>query len=444
MARILLVDDQSNIRRSMALLLEQDGHAVREAPGAADALAAVRAAPIDIVLTDVRMGGDADGATLLRAVKARDPEIEVVLVTAFGTIADAVDAIKAGAYDYLTKPVDPERLLITMRRALERRALSREIRQLRAQVDGAGEIVAVSPAMQAVVASVAKLAQSNSTVLITGESGTGKELVARALHRQSPRRTSHFVPINCGAIPETLLESELFGHRKGAFTGAMTDKKGLLEEAHGGVLFLDEVGEMPVSMQVRLLRFLQDGEMRRVGDTETRRVDVRLVVATHRSLEGEVAAGRFRQDFFYRINVVGIRIPPLRERPEDIPPLAEHFARRIGARLRYDVQGVTPEALALMRAYQWPGNVRELENAIERAVNVASGALIKEDDLPATLTVAVNQPSVARPPANDPDERTRLVATLEACRWNHSRAAADLGMSRTTLWRKLREYRIGT
>ncbi len=441
MATILLVDDQVNMRRSMALLLGHEGYAVREAAGASDALAALRSGPVDVVLTDVRMDGESDGATLLRAVKARDPEIEVVLVTAFGTIADAVDAIKSGAYDYLTKPVDPERLLITVRRAVERRALAREVRQLRAQVHETDEIVATSPAMQAVVAAVAQLAQSDSTVLITGESGTGKELVARALHRQSPRRHGRFVPINCGAIPETILESELFGHRKGAFTGAIADKKGLLEEAHGGVLFLDEVGEMPASMQVRLLRFLQGGEVRRVGDTETRRVDVRLVVATHRALEDEVAAGRFREDFFYRINVVGVRIPPLRERPEDVPTLADHFVRRIAARLRRNVRGVTPGAVALMTAYHWPGNVRELENAIERAVNVASGELITEGDLPATLTVA-SRPGALRGPAAAEDERARLVGALERCRWNQSRAAVTLGMSRTTLWRKLREHRI--
>jgi len=438
MAVILLVDDQVNMRRSMALLLAQDGHEVREAANAADGLALIRSAPVDVVVTDVRMEGEAAGTALLHAIKGRDADSEVVMVTAFGTIADAVDAIKAGAYDYLTKPVDPERLLITVRRAAERRALAREVRQLRAQVDGCDTIVAASPAMQQVVDEVARLAQSDSTVLITGESGTGKELVARALHRQGPRRQNRFVPINCGAIPETILESELFGHRKGAFTGAVSDKKGLLEEAHGGVLFLDEVGEMPPPMQVRLLRFLQNGEVRRVGDTDTRRVDVRLVVATHRSLEDEVAAGRVRQDFFYRINVVGVRIPPLRERPTDVPPIAEHCVRRIAARLRRPVHGFTPGALGLMTAYDWPGNVRELENAIERAVNVASGELITEDDLPATLTVTVNQP----PPARAPDERSRLVAALEACRWNQSRAAATLGMSRTTLWRKLREHRI--
>jgi DNA-binding NtrC family response regulator len=304
--------------------------------------------------------------------------------------------------------------------------------------------------MREVYKAIGRVAAQNVPVLITGESGTGKELVARALHSQGPRRSGKFVPVNCGALPETILESELFGHRKGAFTGAMTDRKGLLEEAHGGVLFLDEIGEMPTSMQVRLLRFLQGGEVRRLGDTATRRVDVRLVAATHRSLEEEVARGTFRQDFYYRINVIGIRIPPLRERPEDIPALAGHFVRRFAVRLRRPVTGFTPGAMDLLVSYAWPGNVRELANAVERAANLASGQLITEADLPAALTVAEEAhlpatPSAAAPSADsaaEPSERDRLLTALENARWNQSRAAEQLGMSRTTLWRKMREHRI--
>jgi two-component system, NtrC family, response regulator AtoC len=435
---VLLVDDQINMRRSMGLVLRHDGLRVLEAANSSQALDVLRTSEVDVVVTDVRLEGDADGTELLRAIKSRGTDIEVILATAFGTIDQAVDAIKAGAYDYLTKPVDPERLLITVRRASERRALAREVRQLRAQVSGDEEIIAISHAMQRVVQSAAQLAQSDSTVLITGESGTGKELVARALHAQGPRRDGKFVPVNCGALPETILESELFGHRKGAFTGATTDRKGLLEEAHGGVLFLDEIGEMAASMQVRLLRFLQGGEVRRVGDTATRRVDVRLVAATHRSLEAEVARGTFRHDFYYRINVIGIRIPPLRERPEDIPALAEHFLKRFALRLRRSatVTGFSPGAMELLTAYPWPGNVRELANAIERATNLASGPLITDADLPASLTVL---PSAETPVA---DERERLIAVLQETRWNQSRAAEQLGMSRTTLWRKMREHRI--
>lgn len=423
----------------MALLLEHDGHRILEAASGAQALKLLSERPVDVVVTDVRMEGSVDGTGLLRAIRTQGAETEVIIATAYGTIAEAVAAIKTGAYDYLTKPIDPERLLLTVRRAAERRALSREVRELRAQVVGSDEILCVSQAMRQVLRSVEQLAASDSTVLITGESGTGKELVARALYRQSRRRQGRFVPVNCGAISETILESELFGHRKGAFTGAINDKKGLLEEAHGGVLFLDEIGEMPQATQVRLLRFLQGGEVRRVGETQTRSVDVRLLTATHRSLEEEIAQGRFRQDFYYRINVVQLRIPPLRERPEDIPPLAELFLKRLAARLRRPVLGFTQQTMDLMTAYTWPGNVRELENAVERAINLASGELIGVGDLPVAVTLGAD--AATHPPPSG-DERKRLVAALERCHWNQSRAAAALGMSRTTLWRKLREHGI--
>jgi DNA-binding NtrC family response regulator len=444
MTRILVVDDQLNVRRSIALVVGQDAHEVFEAGSAADALSLADSVRPDVVITDVRMGVGRDGVALMRELRARHLDIEVVVITAFGTIEDAVEAIKAGAYDYLTKPVDPDRLLITVRRAAERRALAREVRQLRAHVEGQDRIIAVSAAMQQVLATVAQLAQTDSTVLVTGESGTGKELVARALYAQSTRSSGRFVPVNCGAIAETLLESELFGHRKGAFTGAVVEKKGLLEEAHRGVLFLDEIGEMSTSMQVRLLRFLQGGEVRRVGDTATRSVDVRLIAATHRSLEQEVAAGRFRQDFYYRINVVGIEIPPLRERVEDIPALAEYFLQGTAARLRRRITGFTPSGIEALVAYTWPGNARELANAVERAVNLAAGPLLSESDFPASVTVQAEPRPAPEHTADASEERARLVAALERCRWNHSRAAETLGMSRTTLWRKLREHHLQT
>jgi DNA-binding NtrC family response regulator len=436
---VLLVEDQTNVRRTMAMLLEQDGHRVEQAASAAHALALLAERAFDVVVTDVRMEGALDGTGLLQTIRAQRPETEVIMATAYGTIADAVAAIKSGAYDYLTKPIDPERLVITVRRAIERRALAREVRELRAQVDSTNQIVCVSPAMRQVLRSVEQLAASDSTVLITGESGTGKELVARALYLQSTRRHRRFVPVNCGAIAETILESELFGHRKGAFTGAINDKKGLLEEAHGGVLFLDEIGEMPPAMQVRLLRFLQDGEVRRVGDTQTRSVDIRLITATHRSLEDEVACGRLRQDFYYRINVVQLRIPPLRERPADIPALADLFLKRFAARLCRPVVGFTEEAWQAMAAYRWPGNVRELENAVERAVNMAAGAMVGLGELPPTLW-GPSEESANGP--TEQEEKGRLIGALERCHWNQRRAAASLGISRTTLWRKMREHRI--
>jgi DNA-binding NtrC family response regulator len=436
---VLLVEDQTNVRRTMAMLLEQDGHTVEQAASAAHALALLAERPFDVVVSDVRMEGALDGTGLLQTIRAQLSETEVIMATAYGTIADAVAAIKSGAYDYLTKPIDPERLVITVRRAIERRALTREVRELRAQVDSTNQMVCVSAAMGQVLRSVEQLAASDSTVLITGESGTGKELVARALYLQSTRRHRRFVPVNCGAIAETILESELFGHRKGAFTGAINDKKGLLEEAHGGVLFLDEIGEMPPAMQVRLLRFLQDGEVRRVGDTQTRSVDVRLITATHRSLEDEVACGRLRQDFYYRINVVQLRIPPLRDRPADIPALADLFLKRFAARLGRPVVGFTEEAWQAMAVYRWPGNVRELENAVERAVNMATGAMVGLDELPATLWRPSEKSSND---STEQEEKGRLVGALERCHWNQRRAAASLGISRTTLWRKMREHRI--
>jgi two-component system, NtrC family, response regulator HydG len=441
MAVILVVDDQPNVRRSIALLLGQDGHRVLEAEGAASALRALDGAPVDVVVTDVRLEGGSDGTVLLHSIKERDENIEVVLITAFGSIDDAVRAMRSGAYDYLTKPSDPERLRLTVQRAAERVELSREVKHLRAQMSGREEIVAVSAPMKALLATTAQLAASDSTVLITGESGTGKELLARALYERSERRKGRFVPINCGGMAETLLESELFGHRKGAFTGAVVDKKGLLEEADGGVLFLDEIGEMPQSMQVRLLRFLQGGEVRRVGDTVARRVDVRLVAATHRSLEEEVAHGRFRQDFYYRINVVGVRVPPLRERVDDIPVLARVFLARTAARMRKKVHGIAAPAIALLQTHSWPGNVRELQNVIERALNLASGPEITAADLPASITVQPGTGAATEPGTGD-DERSRLMAALEQAHWNQRRAAAALGMSRTTLWRKLREQKI--
>jgi DNA-binding NtrC family response regulator len=441
MTNVLLVDDQANLRRSTAILLEQEDCLVYQAASVAEATAILTSADVDVVLTDVRMDGDADGRALLGSIKSRWPDIEVVLITAFATIDDAVDAIKAGAYDYLTKPLDPARLLITLRRAAERAALAREVKHLRAQVDTGAEIIATSQQMQQVLRTVAQLAQTDSTVLITGESGTGKELIARALYTQSRRRTGKFVPINCGAMPDSIMESELFGHRRGSFTGAVSDKKGLLEEAHRGVLFLDEIGDMPVSMQVRLLRFLQGGEVRRIGETQERRVDVRLVLATHRSLEAEVAGGRFRDDLYYRINVVGLTVPPLRDRPDDIPPLAEHIVRRLAARHRRPVVGFTRTAMALLTAHHWVGNVRELENAIERALNLASGTLITEADLPAALTLSPD--SRPRLPADHVTvDRAHLLDALDRCHWNHQRAATTLGISRTTLWRKLREFQI--
>lgn len=296
------------------------------------------------------------------------------------------------------------------------------------------ELIGESAVMQDVVSTIKRVAANDSTVLIIGESGTGKELVARVLHGESRRRAARFLPINCGAIPETMLETELFGHQQGAFTGAVRDKRGLLEEADGGVLFLDEIGDMPLAMQVRLLRFLEEGEVRRVGSTHGRRVNVRIVSATHRDLAAEVVAGRFRLDLFYRVNVVTIVLPPLRERPSDIPGLAAHFLRRLGPVLNPHVRGFCPEALATLAGHTWPGNVRELEHVVERALNLATGEFIAPADLPRAVTERRPSPTIPM------DEKSHLCDALERYRWNHTRTAAFLGISRTTLWRKMREH----
>jgi len=437
MASVLIVDDPTTVRRSAAAVLDNDGHVVRETetlPFGLDLLAM----DFDVVVMATPLARPPDTAALVRAAKERHPGIEVIVVSGSATVEEAVGAMKAGAFDYIPHPFERQRLLDAVRGAAEHRS-TRTVRRVRAEATADGHIVAVSRAMRAVVDAVATMARSDSTVLITGESGTGKELVARALHARSDRRTAKFVPINCGAIPDTMLESELFGHRKGAFTSAVSDKKGLLEDANQGVLLLDEVGEMPASMQVRLLRFVENGEIRRIGETQTRRVDVRVLVATHRSLDEEIAHGRFREDFFHRINVMGIHIPPLRDRPEDIVPLAEHLLPTLAARVRRSIKGFTPAAIDALRSYPWPGNVRELRNAIERSLNVAQGDLVTEADLPARVRGGDGRDCAASIPSAD---RERLLAALTEHHWNQRDTAASLGMSRTTLWRRLRELRI--
>jgi DNA-binding NtrC family response regulator len=441
MASVLLVDDLPDVRAATALLLARDGHVAHEAPNLARALEVLAATEVDVIVSGVRLDTHGDRTAILHTIRSYGLDIPVIIVTACGTVDEAVDAMKAGAHDYLARPFDPSRLLLAVRAAAEHGRVGREGGRLRTQAGADGRIVAVSRAMRAVIETIGRLARTDSTVLITGESGTGKELVARALYAQSSRRTGKFVPINCGAIPDTMLESELFGHRKGAFTSSIVDKKGLLEEANHGVLFLDEIGEMPPSMQVGLLRFAEGGEMRRIGETDTRRVDARLVLATHRSLEDEIARGRFREDFYYRINVAGIHLPALRDRREDILPLANYLLPRLAARLHRTSGGFTPDAADALTAYAWPGNVRELHNAIERALNVASGELISSADLPARVT-AGRAGGVALDVKAHAADRERLLDALTQHHWNQKDTAASLGMSRTTLWRRLRELRI--
>jgi DNA-binding NtrC family response regulator len=438
MTSVLVVTRRRDQRQPIRCLLEQGGHIAREAATIREALDAVRATPAGIVLAHCETDGGQDGLQVLSRIKAQAPDVPIVFVAHDGSIPEAVDAIRRGAYDYLAQPLDTERFLATMARASRHAATGDERPN---PVADAGDlpprVVAVSPAMQRVLAKVAKFALSRSPVLITGESGTGMELVARMLHRHDSRGNTSFVPVNCGAIPETLIESELFGHSKGAFTGAISDRTGLLAEAHGGVVFLDEIGEMPLQMQVRLLRFLQDGEVRLLGRTAIRHLDVRVVAATNRSLEDEIAARRFREDLYYRIAVLRLHLPPLRERLEDIRALADIHLRRVTVRDGLPIEGFTAAALELLEAHHWPGNVRELHSVVERAAHNAEGRLITEKDVPEsvmphcrTVALPVSQP--------DSPERAYLRAVMERCRWNHRGAALALGISRTTLWRKLR------
>jgi two-component system response regulator AtoC len=453
--RVLVVDDEPSMRHLLTAILAESGREVRAVAGAQEALRELGAREYDLVITDVRMPG-ISGLELLRAIQESQTEVMVVVMSAYGAHEAAVEAMKAGAYDYLQKPFRPDDVLLLLRKAEERERLSRENARLRGELARSGSpgaIVGASEAMQRVLRQVRKIAGQKTTVLLEGESGTGKELVARALHEASPRAALPFVAVNCGAIPAELLESELFGHVKGAFTDATRDKKGLAVEADGGTLLLDEVAELPLGLQVKLLRFLQEEEVRPVGGTRTRRVDVRIVAATARDLRREVDEGRFREDLFWRLNVVPVRLPPLRERREDIPLLAAHFLARFG-RLRPELaMRLSAEAREALAAHRWPGNVRELEHAIERAVVLAEGQEIREEDLPdevrlgARSGAAVSAPGAAelsvKRATRELEERL-IRAALERTGGNRTRAAELLELSYRALLYKIKDYGIGS
>ncbi|MFY3742887.1 sigma-54-dependent transcriptional regulator [Anaeromyxobacter sp. Red801] len=454
---VLIVDDESSMRHLLTVILTDRGYDVRAVSSAEDALKEVAAHDYDLVLTDVRMPG-MGGLALVRELQRAAPERLVIVMSAYGTHDTALEAMKAGAYDYLQKPFKPDEVVLVLRKAEEREGLARENRRLRRELASeypADGLVGASEAMQEVLRQVRKVAGQKTTVLVQGESGTGKELVARALHELSPRASMPFVAVNCGAIPAELLESELFGHVKGAFTDARRDKKGLAAEADGGTLFLDEVGELPLPLQVKLLRLLQEEEIRPVGDVRTRRVDVRMIAATARDLSRAVAEGQFREDLYWRLNVVAVRLPPLRERREDIPALAGHFLSRLG-RLRPELPALSlsPEAHESLLAHRWPGNVRELEHALERAVVLADGPEIREDDLPEAVragqAAALPTPSPVVPDGTLSLRRaTRAVeeqlvrAALERTGGNRTRAAELLEISYRALLYKIKEYGLG-
>jgi len=451
---VLVVDDELGLRQTLTLILKAEGHDVRAACDGEDALRQLADAPADIVLCDVRMPV-LDGLQFLERYDASDGSALVIMMSAYGDDDAAVEAIRRGAYDFIAKPFRADQVLLVLRKAIEREGLRREVAQLHEELSALRaptDIVGRSPQLAAALALADKVARHPSTVLITGESGTGKELVARHLHRRSPRASAPFIAVNCGAIPEALLESELFGHAKGAFTGATADREGLFADADGGTLFLDELGELPIALQVKLLRALQEGEVRRVGDDASRRVDVRVVAATSRNLESEVAEGRFRADLFYRVNVVRIHLPPLRERSEDVPELVRHFIDRFNARLGLRVTGASAAAMRALIDYPWPGNVRELENIVERAMVLADHDRIDLAQLPALLppaTTALPSDDIAASldlsvkRRTDALERVLIREALSRTQGNRTRAAKLLDLSHRALLYKIREYGIG-
>ncbi len=452
-AHVLVADDKENIVKLIRRILPEDRFDVTTAEDGARAMALLAAGSFDVVVTDIRMPG-ADGIAVLHEARARDPDIEVVLMTAYATIPAAVDAMRQGAFDYLAKPFEPDEALLIVERALERRRLRQEARDLRRALQGTQRIdnlVARSPVMAPVLALVHRASASDATVLITGESGTGKEVVARAIHNSGERKSRPFVAVNCGAIPETLLESELFGHAKGAFTGANADHRGLFEEATGGTIFLDEIADLPLPMQVKLNRVLQEKKVRRVGATDERPVDARVIAATNVDVRARVAGGQFREDLFYRLNVLGLVLPPLRERREDIPTLAAFLLER---HRRHGVpEGFTAEALTALVQYAWPGNVRELENAIERAVAVTDGPRIELEALPDEVA-SILRPRITRGTesrltyrevvdlARDRASREYLIALMRELGGNVTDAARRAGMERESLHRLLKRYGV--
>ena len=443
--RILVVDDEVNARTALAELLREEGFEVETAADAFKALGKYESFAPHVVVTDLKMPG-MDGIELVKKVRAtEEPTAAVIVMTAFGAVQTAVDAMRAGASDYLTKPLHFDELLVVLDKALETENLRRETRQLRARVRdrvAPGNIVGTSPPMQRVFEIVDQVAPSKATVLITGESGTGKELVANAIHQRSPRASGPFVKLHCAALAESLLESELFGHERGSFTGAVGRKDGRFSIADGGTLFLDEIGEISPSIQVKLLRFLQEHEFERVGGTQTIKVDVRVIAATNKKLAEEVAKGRFREDLYYRLNVVAVEMPPLRDRRTDIVTLAKFFVDKYAKANDKTVDAIAPDALELLVSYDWPGNVRELENAIERAVVLAPGGTIDARHLPPSVHPAA-LPSGAPPIPGAKMaelEKYAILETLKATGGSTSKAAEILGISVRTIQYRLHEY----
>ena len=445
----LVVDDDRANLDSVARIFQLEGLATLTASDGAEGLALLRRPEVGVLVTDLMMPG-LDGKELLRTARSMRPDVEVVLMTAYGTVEAAVSAMKDGAYDFITKPLKRHALVKTVLRALEHRALMAENETLKARLadlgaPGGRTLIGQSPAFRALMETLRQAGAAHATVLLVGESGTGKELAARALHELSPRASGPFVAVNCGAIPETLLEAELFGVEKGAFTGALARREGRFERAHGGTLFLDEVGELSLSAQVKLLRVLQEGEIERLGGSGPLAVDVRVVSATRRELPREVAESRFREDLYYRLNVVEVRIPPLASRREDVPLLADHFLRRFAAKNAKPLRGLSPEALQALEDYAWPGNVRELEHAVERAVVLARGDILEVGDLPESVRTgprgAAGQVVIPIGTPMEEVERRLIHETLRHTGGDKTMAARLLGIAARTIYRKLERER---
>jgi DNA-binding NtrC family response regulator len=444
LGRILVVDDEANARTALAELLRDEGYEVETAADAFKALGKYESFAPHIVVTDLKMPG-MDGIELVKKIRASDEVTGIIVMTAFGAVQSAIDAMRAGAAEYLTKPLNFDELLVVLAKVLETQALRRETRQLRQRVRervAPGNIVGISPPMQRVFEVVDQVAPSRATVLITGESGTGKELVANAIHQRSTRATGPFIKLHCAALAESLLESELFGHEKGSFTGAMMRKDGRFQLADGGTLFLDEIGEVSPSIQVKLLRFLQEHEYERVGGTQTIQVDVRVIAATNRNLVEEVAKGRFREDLYYRLNVVALEMPALRDRKSDIPALAKFFLDRYTKENAKTLDGFAQDTMELMMAYDWPGNVRELENAVERSVVLAGGPMIEPRHLPPNVRPRVTPNGMPIIPGATLRalERYAIFETLKATGGSTSKAADMLGISVRTIQYRLHQY----
>ena len=443
--RILVVDDDREMCALLSDVLQGEGYAVTATGDSLEASRVLRREEFDALVTDLRMKG-LKGLDLLEEAKKVAPLTPVIIITAFGTIESAIQAMKMGAFDYITKPFQMDELLLTVKKALENHFLKKEVVRLKKEVESRyqfHQLIGKSPAMQRIYNLVEKISDTSSNVLVTGESGTGKELVAKAIHYNGVRKEGPFIAVNCAAIPETLLESELFGYKKGAFTDAKTDKKGLISEAHTGALFLDEVTEMAHTLQAKLLRVIEERLVRPLGDTQSHSVDIRVISTSNRDIKSLIQQGRFREDLYYRLKVIDIELPPLRERKEDIPLLVRHFIQKFKADLNKDVSGISEEALRILMNYSWPGNVRELENVLQRALTLSLQDVISPEDLPAALVQAADEDLIERGLRKqftlDQLEKEYIRRVLSQAGGNKSKAAEILGLDRKTLYRKIEE-----